>query len=414
MEHSTESSNQPVSPKNLLDVEDEITLLDYVLVIARNARLIGKVCLTALVVTCVVVLLLPNVYVATARLMPPNEGGGGLASMLGGMGDLAALAGVSTDGGSGDLFVGMLKSRTVSDAIIDRFHLMEVYDQDYRVKMYEKLDKLVTISLGKDNDIISISVEDEDAQQAAAIANAYVEELKKLNVELNLGSAGRQRAFLEERLSLVKRDLTQAEEALRSFQKGNNAIRLDEQAKAVIETIAQLKGQIVSKEVELGAARSFQTEQNPEVKALRQVLAGLYEQLRRLEHSPEGQKVSGDIFIATSSVPDIGLQFARVMREFKVQETLYELLTKQYELAKIEEAKNTSTIQVLDAAVAPDKKSKPKRLLIVLLVVFVAGCGAVLWAFVREFVIRMPADDFHRLNEIKGLLLDALPRRRKS
>jgi len=381
--------------------DDEINLLEYLLVIAKNWRLIAKITAVAFILSCGAALLLPNIYTATTRLMPPNESKGGLASMLGGMGDLAALAGISGGGGSGDLYVGMLNSRTVADAIIDRFQLMEVYEQDYRIKMYEKLNKLVSVSLGKKDGIISVTVEDEEPQRAADIANAYVEELKRLNLELNLSSSGRQRLFLEKRLDIVKADLVRAEETMRTFQKGNNAFKLDDQATATIAAIARLKGEIASKEVELGVARSFQTEQNPEVKVVRESLNGLNAQLRRLEQSPAGSRVSGDIFIATSNVADVGLQYVRVMRDFKIQETLFELLTKQYELAKIEESKDTSTIQVLDAAAVPDKKSKPKRSLIVLAVTFVAGFMAVLFAFIREYGGRMSEDDRLLWSEIK-------------
>ena len=146
---------------------------------------------------------------------------------------------------------------------------------------------------------------------------------------------------------------------------------------------------------------SYQTEQNPQVKALRESVAQLKEQLRRMESSPEGQKVSGDVFIATSQVPELGLQYARLMRDFKVQETLYELLTKQYEVAKINEAKNTSTLQVLDDAFVPDRKSKPKRALMVLLATFAVGFLAVLAAFVREFGERMDGEDRQRWEAIK-------------
>jgi len=401
MDAMENNQKKEMSAQDSAVMEDEINLLEYLLVLAKNWRLIVKVTAAAFVLSCGISLLLPNIYLATTTLMPPNESKGGLSAMLGGMGDLAALAGISGGGGGGDLYVGMLKSRTLADAIIDRFKLMEVYEQDYRVKMYEKLDSLVSISLGKKDGIISVSAEDEEPKRAAAIANAYVEELKKLNLQLNLSSSGRQRLFLEKRLDIVKADLKRAEEALRTFQERNNAFKLDDQATATIEAIARLKGEIASKEVELGVSRSFQTEQNPEVKILREALSGLHAQLRRLEKSPEGQRVSGDIFVSTSNVPDISLQYARVMREFKIQETLYELLTKQFELAKIEESKDTSTIQVLDAAVVPDKKSKPKRSLIVLAVTFVAGFMAVLFAFIREYGGRMSEDDRLLWSEIK-------------
>ncbi|MBW6511766.1 MAG: lipopolysaccharide biosynthesis protein [Desulfuromonadaceae bacterium] len=384
--------------------DDEINLLEYLLVLAKNWRTIVAVCGVTFVLACGVTLLMPNIYTATTRIMPPSESKGGLASMLGGMSDLAALAGVSAGGGSGDLYVAMLKSRSVSDAIIDRFDLMNVYEQDYRVKMYVKLSKLVDVSLGKKDGMIAVSVEDEKPERAADIANAFVEELQKLNLQLNLNSAGRQRVFLEQRLKLVKAELVKAEEALRDFQIANKAIKIDAQATATIEAFGRIKGEIASKEVELGVAQSFQTEQNFEVKALRESIAALKEQLRRLEQSPDGKKVSGDVFIATADVPEIGLQYARLLRDFKIQETLFELLTRQYEMAKIEESKNTSTIQVLDQAVPPDRKSKPKRALMVLAVTFVAGFMAVLFAFIREYGGRMSADDRMLWDEIKGRL----------
>jgi uncharacterized protein involved in exopolysaccharide biosynthesis len=298
----------------------------------------------------------------------------------------------------------MLQSRTVADAIIDQFDLMTVYDQEYRVRMHDKLKQLVRVSLGKKDGIISISVEDEDPARAAAIANAYVEELKKLNVRLNLGSAGRERVFLEERLAVVKADLVQAEDNLKTFQETNKAISIDAQATAIIDAISKLRGELASKEVELGVLLTSQTEQNPQVRALREGIGQLKPQLRKLEGSSEGKKISQDIFIATSDVPDVGLQYARLLRDFKVQETLFELLTKQYEVAKVSEAKNTSSLQVLDDAAVPDRKSKPKRALAVLIATFIVGFMAVLWAFVREFGERMNDEDRQRWQEIRGLL----------
>jgi uncharacterized protein involved in exopolysaccharide biosynthesis len=384
--------------------DDEINLLDLLLVLARNWKMIVGAMALTFVLAAGLTLLMPNIYTATAKLLPPQQEKEGLGGMLSGMGDLAALAGVSVGSGSGDLYVGMLQSRTLSDAIIDQFDLMTVYEQDYRVKMHEKLNKLVSVGLGKKDGIIAVSVEDEDPARAAAIANAYVEELKKLNVRLNLGSAGRERVFLEERLALVKTDLAQAEESLRDFQEVNKAFKLDAQASAVIEGIARLKGEIAGKEVELGVLKTSQTEQNPQVQALRQTISQLKGQLRKLEDSSEGKKVSSDSFIATADVPEIGLQYARLMRDYKVQETIFELLTRQYEVAKINEAKNTSTLQVLDEAMVPDKKSKPKRSLIVLMATFAVGFMAVLWAFVREFGKNMNEEDRRRWDEIRAML----------
>jgi len=383
--------------------DDEINLLDLLLVLIRQKKLILGIGAATFVLTCIVTLLIPNKYIATSRILPPQQDRNGLGAMLGGMSDLASLAGLSVAGNSGDLYVGMLQSRTVADAIIDRFELMTVYDEKYRLRTYDELRKKAAISLGKKDGIITISVEDKDPQRAAAMANAFVEEIKRLNVKLNLGSSGRERAFLEERLAVVKDDLRRAEEALKTFQEKNKAIRIDDQASALIEAISRLKGELASKEVEVGVLLTYQTEQNSQVKAAREAIGQLKAQIRRLEQSPEGQQVADDIFIATSEVPELGVQYARLLRGFKVQETLFELLSKQHELAKLSEAKSTSTIQVIDEAVAPDRKSKPKRALIVILATLAAGFAGILLAFVREYAGRMSEGDRVRWAEIKEL-----------
>lgn len=382
--------------------DDQVRLLSLVLVLARNKRLVLATTGGAFALSCLVAFLLPNVYAATVRLLPPQDNKAGLASMLGGMSDLAALAGFSVGGSSADLYAGMLRSRTVSDAVIDRFSLMAVYDTRYRVEAYEALRDHVEITVGKDDGILSVTVEDEVPQRAADMANAYVENLKKLNVEINLSSAGRERLFLENRLQLVKGDLTRAEERLREFQERHKAIRIDTQASAIIEAIARLRGELAGKEVELGVALSFQTEQSAQVKALREGIAQIREQIRKLEESPVGKQAAGDIFIATADVPALGVEYARLLRDFKIQETLFELLTKQYEVAKISEAKDTSTLQVLDYAAVPDKKIKPKRTLIVLAATFAAGFLALLSCLVREALEHLSPEDRALWRQIRG------------
>jgi len=389
MSQNIEQQNSPVAQAP----DDEINLLEYLLVVVKHKKMIFLTCLVTFILTCGITLLMPNIYISTARILPPQGDNNGLSSMFGGVSGLASLAGISVGRRSGELYAGMMKSRSIEDVVIDKFNLMEVYHQEYRVKTYEKLEKVVSISIGKKDGIISVTVEDKDPARAAAMANTYVEELQKLNVKLNLSNAGRERLFLEERLDLVKADLLAAEEALKEFQEKNKAIRIDAQASAIIEAIAQLRGELASKEVELGVLLSSQTDQNPQVIALREGIAQVKEQIARLERSPEGKKVSDDIFISTSDVPELGVQYARLLREFKVQETLYELLTKQYEVAKINEAKNTSTIQVLDSAIVSDKKSKPRRSMIVLAVTFVMGFCSLIFAFIREYGQRMEMED---------------------
>lgn len=381
--------------------DDEINLLDILLVLVKHKKLIIGSCAVTFVLACIITLLMPNIYTATARLLPPQKESGGLSAMMGNMGGLAALAGIDVGSGAGDLYVGMLESRTIADAIIERFDLMKKFDWETRTESYKEFGKLAKFGLEKKDGIISIQVDSEDPQLAAEIANAFIEELKGLNVQLNLNSTSLERQFLEERLRVVRADLLVAEERLKFFQEKNSTIKIDEQARTIIESIARLKGELASKEVELGVILSFQTEQNPQVKALRESINQIKDQLRRLEVSPEGKATSWDIFIGTSAVPELGVQFSRLMRDFKVQETLFELLTKQYEIAKITEAKNTSSIQILDAAYVPDKKSKPKRVVIVLAATFLAGFLAVFVSFVREFGERMDPDDQKRWQAIK-------------
>lgn len=387
------------------ETEDEINLLDLLLVLAKNKTMILGSMAAAFVIACIYTLTMPNIYTATARLLPPQQEKGGLSAMMAsGMGDLAALAGISAGGSSGEMYVGMLQSRTVADAIIERFKLMEKFEWETRMGAYSALSGKVNVSADKKTGFITINVDDEDPKFAADLANAYVDELKNLNVLFNLNSVGRERLFLEERLAVVKADLIKAENGLRDFQQSNKVIKIDDQATAVIEGIASLRGELASKEVELGVLLTSQTEQNPQVRALREGIGQLRAQLRKLEQSSAGKKVSEDIFIAMSDVPDVGLQYARLLRDYKVQETLFELLTRQYEVSKINEARDTSALQVLDYAAVPDMKSKPKRSSLVLMATFVIGFVALLGAFFREFVKKMSEEDRQRWEEIRGLM----------
>lgn len=381
-----------------------INLLDLLLVLVRRKKLILLVCGATFVLACGVTLLMPNVYTATARIMPPQQEKVGLSAMLSGMSDLAALAGLSLGSGSSSLYVGMLQSRSVADAVIDRLDLMRVYEWKTRAAAYKALKGQVRFTIGKGDGIIAVSADEKDPELAAALANAYVEELKKLNLQISLDSVGLQKGFLEDRIKVVRQDLAKAEDALKEFQTTHKAIRIDAQATAIIEAIAKLKGELASREVELGVLRSYQTEQNPQVKAVRESIAQIREQIQQLEKSPDGQKAAGDIFIATSEVPEIGVQYARLLRDFKVQETLFELLTRQFEIAKIEAAKNISPIQVLDPAAAPDMKSKPRRSLIVLLATLVAGFLTVIGIFLFEYGRRMSDDDRRRWEAVKQAL----------
>ena len=395
------SQKQQYRSANPCPEADEINLIDVLLVLLKYKKMILVACMVTFIGMCGITLLMPNEYTANARILPPQETKGGLSAALGGMSDLAALAGVSVGSSTSELYVGMLKSRAVADPIIDEFKLMEVYKTKSRMGTYSAFKDHVEITRGKDDSIISINVGDKDPKRSAAIANRLVDELKKLNVRLNLNTAGRERVFLETRLAMAKQELASAEENLKAFQEANKAIRIDDQANAIINAIAALRAEITSKEVELGVLLSFQTDQNPQVKALKEAILQLKKQMKRLEENSSEKLQTEDIFIATSQVPELSLQYVRLLREFKIQEAIFELLTKQYEMAKLNEARDTSTIQILDAAVIPDRKSKPNRSTMVILATFVMGFISVFIAFIREFTGKIAEEDPVRWGKIK-------------
>jgi len=390
----------PENDTNVTNDDDTINLLDYIEVVLKRWKMIAKLTAAAFVLAIVVSLLLPKIYSSTARILPPQQDQGLMSAMAGQLGGLASLAGGMLGGAStGDLYVGMLKSEALKGKIIDRFKLMDVYDIKYRLDAYKALDEIADIQLGKKDGIISITVEDKDPKQAAAIANAYVDELAKLTVKLNISGAGQNRGFLEDRLSKAKVDLAKAEEALKVFQIKNKTMDVPEQAKASIEGVAQLKAQLAIQEAQLATLRSRFTDTTQEVMDAKATVSNIRGQISRLEGSGGNSAIP-----SVGSVPALGQEYFRLMREFKIQETLVELLTKQYEMAKLTEAKDVSGVQIIQVAEVPDKKLKPKRSLLVLGATVGTFFFAVFLAFLLEYISRMPEEDRARLRKIRGYL----------
>lgn len=383
--------------------EEAINLLDYLDILAKHNRFIIRSTVAAFIISIGISLLLPKIYTSTAMIIPSQQDSGLMGMMMGQMGGgMASLAGdLLGKGSTADTYVSMLNSNAVSDKIIDRFKLMQVYGQKYRLNTYKVLDNNVDISAGKKDGIISITVEDKDPNRAAEIANAYVEELGKLTVKLNIAGAGQNKVFLENRLARAKVDLAQAEDALKNFQTINKVVSVSDQTAATIGGIAQLKGQLALQEVELATLLQQFTERSQEVKTVKASIANLRSQIAQLEGQGSGGSIPG-----VGSVPALGAQYVRLMREFKIQETMVEILTKQYEMADLNAAKDVPSLQVLQTARVPDKKVKPRRSLIVLAITSVVGFGAVLYAFIREMVEQMPANERARLGRIRGQLLD--------
>lgn len=361
--------------------DDEISLLDIAIVLAKHKRLIIGLPLLAAIITAGITLLMPNIYTGRAVLMPPQQQQSTAAMMLGQLGALAGMAGSSLGiKNPNDLYVGMLKSRTVADALIEQFKLRELYDKDTLVETRKELVGNTSISSGKDG-LIVIEVDDEVPQRAADMANAYVAELEKLTSNLAVTEAGQRRLFFEKQLLQAKDDLTNAEIGLKETQEETGLVQIDQQGRAMIEAVATLRAQIVAREVELAAMRSYATESNPEFFKTQQEVASLRTELRKLER---GSGVGGDMLVPTKNIPAAGLAYARKFRDVKYAETIFELMAKQFELAKIDEARDAAVIQVVDSAISPDEKSKPHRTVIVLLTALVVGFIAMILAFVLD------------------------------
>ncbi|UTH75325.1 Wzz/FepE/Etk N-terminal domain-containing protein [Chromobacterium sp. IIBBL 290-4] len=306
-------------------------------------------------------LLARPVFTATASILPPQQQSSNASALLGQLGGLAGAAGnLAGLKSPAALYIGMLQSRTVADQLIAKFQLRQRYDQetlDATRKVLEHQSEMVN---GKDG-LISVSVDDYDPVFAATLANAYVDALKTMNQKLAVTDAAKRRLFFEQQLKDSKDQLAAAEAALRQTQESTGIVQPEGQLPAIVASVTQLRASIAAKEVQLEAMKSYATSQNPAYIKTQQELAGLREQLAKME---TGQRAQGDLLVPTGKFAQSGLEYMRKLREMKYQETIFELLSKQYELAKIDEAKDSSLIQVLDTAIPPELKSKPKRMLI--------------------------------------------------
>ncbi|KQN75640.1 hypothetical protein ASF04_06135 [Duganella sp. Leaf61] len=366
------------------DSGDSIGLLDLAIVLAKNKKMIVVFTVVVMVMVAGLTLLIPNKYTARAQVLPPQSQSGSSA-LLGQLGSLSGLAGGALKNPN-DTYIGMLGSRTVSDNLIAQFKLAQVYDKKIHTDVRVELQNASSIMSSKEN-VIMIDVTDEDPKLAAALANGYVSELQKLTSTVAVTEASRRRLFFEKQLQQTKGELVTAEMNLRKTQEATGLIKPNEQAEGVIKAAASIKAEIAAKEVALGGLRTFATSNNPEFQRAQTELAGLRAQLSKIERGANGGQ--GDISVAIRAIPEVGLEYVRNLREVKYQETLLELFAKQFELAKIDEAKEGTLVQVLDVAVVPDKKASPKRSLMVLLAGFVAFTLALFYAFAREVMVRI-------------------------
>ena len=357
----------------------ELDVTELLLVLAQHKKRILQITIAAALLAIIVSLLMPKMYTATATILPPEQ----KQSSMNLMGQIGAIAGL----GAGDLglknpadiFVAMLTSRTIEDNLINRFDLRKLYwvkrYQDAR-KRLEKRSEIIATKEG----LISISVTDRDPMRAAEIANAYVDELHDLNKNLAITEAGQRRLFYEQQLKAERNELSVAELAMKQVQEKSGLLQPDAQGRTMIASIADLRAQVASHEVQLQTMRSYATANNPDLKRAETELAGLRGELAKLEHA-NTVAGNGNIEIPAHQMPEAELEYLRRARELKYHEALYEFLGKQLEAARIDEANDALLIQVVDKAIPPEKKSSPHRMLIVLVatvLVFLLACMGVL------------------------------------
>jgi tyrosine-protein kinase Etk/Wzc len=377
--------------------------------LALRKRLIAKITLAATAMGAVVAFLIPNRYTAVAKILPPQQSqSSATAALLSSlannpMGALAASAG--RDFGfknPNDLYVGILKTRPIADALIRRFELQKVYRDKDMTSARKDLAARSEIVSGKDG-LISISVEDTDKTRPAALANAYVEEARNLTKGLALSEASERRIFYEEQLKEAKDELANAEVVFKQAQQKSGIIQVDAQAKALIEGIGALRAHLAAKQVELRALRSYATDQNAEVALVQQEIAGMQHELDRAERQGAGS--SGYDF-SLKNVPESGLAFVRAFREVKYRETLFELLARQSEGARMDEAREAPLIQVVEPAIDSDRASFPHRTLII---AFSSLFGCLATCLVIIIGVRQThAQEDPRYTEQRRALRDAL------
>ncbi|MRS01633.1 lipopolysaccharide biosynthesis protein [bacterium] len=400
MQDTDKNTPEPLTPN---PDPAPLGLIDYLAVIFKYRRMIAGISIAAAIISIVYALLLPNIYTARTLVLPAQEDRGMASAMMSQMGGLASLAiGAGAPLGrpsTADLYVSILKSESVKDPIIDRFKLAEVYRKKYRMDLYEMLDRICSITAGKKDGIITITVSDRDPRRAAAMANAFVEELAMLAIHLNAAGAGENRSFLEERLATAKAELAKAEENLKFFQARNKAVQVTAQAEATIKGVAELRAQLAVQEVQLATLRRQFTDSSQEVKNLVTSVGNLRAQIAKLEGAGENSAIP-----SVGSVPGIGQEYVRLMREFKIQESLVELLAKQYELTKLSEVRDVSPIQVIQVAKVPERKSKPARRNIVITAVLGGLLFSFLLVFVREYIALMPEENRLRWKELLAFL----------
>jgi uncharacterized protein involved in exopolysaccharide biosynthesis len=377
-----------ITPSEPVD-EDAFSLIAILIVLTQRKKLVLGMPLAVACIAALISLLMPNVYSSSTTLMPPQQAQSSAGALLSQLGGAAGLAGAVTGlKNPNDLYVAMLRSRTVADKMIAHFDLKRAYDTESQEAARKALAANTAVSSGKDG-LITITVESKDQKSVALMARAYVDELVELTKVLAVTEAARRRVFYEHQLETTKDKLAQAEAKLKGRLESGGVSSAESDSRAMVETIARLRAQVSAKEIQLGSMRAFVTADNQQFRSSQEELNSMRAELARLENGRgETKAVDGEMLVKPA-----GLENVKILRDVKYYQMLYELLAKQYEIARLDESKDSSVIQVLDSAVDPERKAKPMRAVIVLIaggLSFFVACAIALLSELNAKMLREP------------------------
>jgi len=378
-------------------VDDSISLLDLIIIPLKRKKTVLSITVVFVVVTAVVSLLMPEIYMAKTRILRPQQESSAVVSKLLSQfgGAAATAAGLFGLNSPNALYMALLTSRPVMEAVVERFDLVKQYGADTVLAASEQLSSNVKVRSSSWSGIITISVYDRDPRLAADIANALVEELKNLTKRLAITEAAQRRVFFGERLKETREALIKAEKEMADFKAKTGVLKLDAQAKAVISAISSMRAKIAEKEVQLKVMRTYSAPNNPDLQKLEETLKGLRAELRKLE-TGEGNGNGYDYLMSTGGMPEVSIEYIRRLRELNFTEELYNLFLKQYEAARLDEGRDAVMIQVLEKAIPPEKRIKPKRRRMVMIAAFAGFVFSVLVSFLLEYMDKVSKSPAYR------------------
>jgi uncharacterized protein involved in exopolysaccharide biosynthesis len=391
--------NQPLTPAacNAPHTEPAPNWVSNATLLWEARRRLIRTAAIAFVVSLGIAFIIPKRYEATARIMPPDQGGGGaamIAALAGRSGGLSALGGLAgsllSSHETSSLFVDLLRSGTVTGRLIDRFQLQQVYRKRYRIDTAKYLAKHTSIVDDKKTGVITLTVEDSKPERARDLAQAYLDELNQVVVQTNTSGARQERMFIEHRLASVQDDLERAQLALSDFSSTHTTLDIKEQGRAMVESAAKLQGQMIAAQSELGSLEQIYGDGNVRVRAAQARIGVIRQQLKEMGGSDaalmpdEAASSPTALYPSIRQLPRLAVPYADLYRRVRVQETVYELLTQEYEMARIQEAKDIPVVRVLDAPGLPEKKSFPPRLIVALVLTLLSTITASALVLVRD------------------------------